>query len=174
MKTKSIIAALICLITVSCEKNNNDNKVEIGKGFEIYLTVEPYAHNLYQDYGNIDFDTVLLSDKPILRYNDLKTYDTIVHKLTLNISHDSLKIGAAGVYGQMFVVTIDKDPVYCGFKWPVISSVPCNWVYIEEPYQELDGLNDNELIISFSSEQYTDPRLDKRITDRLKADKKIK
>jgi hypothetical protein len=74
----------------------------------------------------------------------------------------------------MFAITIDKNPVYCGFKWPVISSVPCNWVYIEEPYSELDNLKDNELILSFSSESFSDPRNDKRIVDRLLQDGKIK
>ena len=126
------------------------------------------------DYGTVDFDTILLLDTPILRYNDLKKYDTLTHKLTLGISHDSLKIGDASVYGRMFVVTIDQEPIYCGFKWPVISSIPCNWVYIEEPYEDLDNLNNNEIVISFSSEQYIDPRLDRRIVDRLKQDGKIK
>lgn len=173
MKTELIIAILISLLTIACE-NSDDKSFAIGEGFEIYLTVTPFSHNLYMDYSTVNFDTILLSDTPILRYNDLKKYDTITHKLTLGISHDALKIGDAGVYGKMFVVTIDKKPIYCGFKWPVISSIPCNWVYIEEPYANLDNLNDNEIVFSFVSEEYADPRLDKRIVDRLKADGKIK
>ena len=174
MKTKLTLITLICLIIISCEKSNDYNKFDLGTGIELYLTVKPYSHNLYKDYGLINFDTILLSDKPFLRYNDLIKYDTITHKLTLGISHDSLKIGDAGVYGRMFVVTIDKKPIYCGFKWPVYSSVPCNWIFIEEPYQSLDNLNDNEIVISFNSSVYKDPRLDKRIVERLKNDGKIK
>lgn len=174
MKTKLTIAVLIGLLIISCKKNNDDHNVEIGKGFEIYLTVIPYSHNLYMDYSTVDFDTILLSATPILRYNDLNKYDTITHKLTLGISHDSLNIGDAGVYGRMFVVTIDKTPIYCGFNWPVISSIPCNWVFIKEPYTDLDNLNDNEIVISFVSEEYFDPRLDSRIVDRLKIDGKLK
>jgi len=174
MKTKLTIITLICLIVISCDKHNDDNKFDIGKGFELYLTVTPYSHNLYKDYSNINFDTILLANKPFLRYNDLIKYDTITNKLTLGISHDSLKIGNAGVYGRMFVVTIDKEPIYCGFKWPLFSSVPCNWVFIEEPYKSLDNLNDNEIVISFNSSVYKDPRMDKRIIGRLKTDGKIK
>ena len=174
MKTKLTIIILINVFAVSCEKDNIDKKFEIGNGVEFYLTVTPYSHNLYMDYSTVDFDTILLSDNPILRYNDFNKYDSITHKLTLGISHDSLKIGDAGVYGRMFVVTVDKNPIYCGFKWPVISSIPCNWVYIEEPYADLDNLNDNEIIISFSSQEYADPRLDERIVARLKNDGKIK
>jgi hypothetical protein len=173
MKTKINLTVLISLLIMSCEKDGNKS-FAIGEGFEIYSTETYYIHNLEMDYGTVDFDTILLLDTPILRYNDLKKYDTLTHKLTLGISHDSLKIGDASVYGRMFVVTIDQEPIYCGFKWPVISSIPCNWVYIEEPYEDLDNLNNNEIVISFSSEQYIDPRLDRRIVDRLKQDGKIK
>jgi len=173
MKTKITLTILIVLLLISCDKDNNDNHIPIDKGLEIYLTETLYSHNLEMNYSIVDFDTIVLSDTPILCYNDLLKYDTINHKLTLGISHDSLNIGDAGVYGRMFVVTIDKTPIYCGFKWPVISSIPCNWIYIMEPYEELDNLNDNEIVISFVSEIYIDPRLDKRIIDRLKIDGKI-
>lgn len=174
MKTKITIIAAFCIFFVACEKVNTDSEFPIGKGFEIYLTEYPYIDNLDMDYSKIDFDTISLSDSPILQYNDLLNYDTITHKLTLAITHDALNIGDAGVYGRMFVVTIDKVPVYCGFKWIVISSIPCNWVYIEEPYQELDNLGNKEIVIRFNSWQYNDPRLDNRIIDRLKKDGKIR
>jgi hypothetical protein len=173
MKMQLFMACLLSLLILageSCTKNNN---YEIGEGFEIYLTVTPYADNLYLDYSTVDFDTVQLEEIPILRYNDLVSYDTLTHKLTLEIPHDSLKIGDAGVYGRMFVVTVDSDPIYCGFKWPVFSSVMCNWVFIEQPFTDLDTLTDNEIVISYVSNEYPDPRLDKRIVDRLKADGKI-
>ena len=173
MKTPLIVTILITLLIMSCEKKDN-NRYDIGEGFEIYITKTPYSHNLYLDYSKVDFDSILLSDLPIFRYNDLIKYDTLTHKLTLAVSHDSIKFANAGVYGSMFVTTIDKVPIYCGFYWPVYSSVPCNWVYIEQPYYDLDRLDDKELVISFSSEHYTDPRLDRRIVNRLIKDRKIK
>lgn len=172
MKTILSTTVLISILFFSCIKNNDD-KIEIGKGFEIYLTAKPYSHNLKKDYSSVNFDTIVLSNTPILQYKDLQRYDTVNHKLTLSFSHDSLKISDAGVYGRMFVVTIDKKPIYCGFKWPVISSIPCGWVFIEEPYEILDNLNENEIVISFVSKKYADPRLDKRIVERLKSDGKL-
>lgn len=168
----TLLAALLSPVNLSCDKIHCDN-CAVGEGFEIYLTVIPYADNHALDYGKVDFDTILLEAKPILRYNDLLKYNTLTHKLTLGISHDALHIGDAGVYGRMFVVTVDSKPIYCGFKWPVFSSVPCNWVFIEEPYAGLHNLKDNEIVISFVSTQYDDPRSDKRIVDRLRADGKI-
>jgi hypothetical protein len=57
-------------------------------------------------------------------------------------------------------------------------SMPCNWVYILEPIYQSDSLEDNEVIISFHYnsdywQKYPDPRLDPRIVERLKADRKI-
>ncbi|MFH0761938.1 MAG: hypothetical protein V2A67_10590 [Bacteroidota bacterium] len=172
MKTKLLLASAFAFLTmasVSCMKDRFD----VGEGFEIYLTVTPYSDNLSIDYSQVDLDTFLLQDTPILRYNDLLKYDTITHTLTLGISHDSLEVGNASVYGRMFMVTVDSKPIYCGFKWPVYSSVAPNWVFIEEPFEALDSLNDNEIIIKFMSDELTDPRLDKRIVDKLKADGKI-
>lgn len=172
MKTKLTIAIIICATLMSCKKGHH--YTEIGNGFEIYLTEKLYTCNSEMDYSSIDFDTISLSKEPILRYDDLISYDSATHKLTLGVSHDSLKIGDTGVYGSMFVVTIDKKPVYCGFKWSVISSIPCNWIFIQEPYEELDKLKDNELILSYSHQNPKDPRLDSRILDRLIKDGKIK
>ena len=165
------MAVLISFLIISCD---NTNDIKIGNGLEIYLTKTAYSSNLQKDYSSMSLDTVALLPEPILMYKDILSYDTLAHKLTLAISHDSLKIGQASVYGRMFIVTIDKKPIYCGFKWPVISSVPCNWIYIEEPYEALDNLKNNEIVISFQTNQYTDPRNDKRIIDRLKKDGKLK
>lgn len=126
MSIRTLIITLICTNLLSCE-TDPERTVEIGNGIEIYLTETPYTNQLDIDYSTMDFDTIVLSDIPVLRYNDIQNYDTVSHKVTLGISHDQLNIGDAGVYGRMFVVTVDKQPIYCGFKWPVISSVPCNW-----------------------------------------------
>ena len=177
MRTKFIFAFLIVTFILSCKKENEFIMVPNNNGFEIYMTVKPHTNNLKVDYSKVDFDTIVLYDKPIIRYQDLISYDTIKHILKLGISHDSLDFHVA-VTGRMFVLTIDKIPIYCGFLWPVTSSIPCNWVYILEPHESLDHLNDNEIVISFMStinkEPAKDPRLDKRIIDRLTKDKKIK
>jgi hypothetical protein len=172
MTIRILITTIICLKLLSCE-TGPERTVEIGNGIEIFLTETPYTNQLDINYSTMDFDTIVLSDIPMLRYNDIQYYDTLSHKVTLGVSHDRLNIGDAGIYGRMFVVTVDKQPIYCGFKWPVISSVPCNWVSIQEPIVELDQLKDNEIVISFAQGGQTDPRMDTRLIDRLKADGKI-
>lgn len=41
------------------------------------------------------------------------------------------------------------------------------------PIIELDNLKDNEIVISFAQGGKTDPRMDSRLIDRLRADGKI-
>jgi hypothetical protein len=175
MKTKLILIVLISLLIISCEKNDK-NSFAIGEGFEIYLTETYYAYNVDMDYSTVDFDSILLSDIPILRYNDLKNYDTITHKLTLCISNDFIK---SEDHFLMFVVTINKVPIYCGFinflpEPPNVLPPPIYWVYIQVPLIDSNNSNNNEIVISFGSTEFPDPRLDRRIVDRLKVDEKIK
>ena len=181
MKTHLITIVLIGLLIVSCECN--DDETQSSAGIEIYRTDTTYFHDIQKDYTTLDLDTIALEDTPLLRYEDLIKYDTSSHKLTMGFSHDSLKINTFFEnfdvqYGSMFMVTLDNDPIYCGWFWSGHISRPCNWVYILEPVYELDSLEDNEIIIGFNYnsdywQKYPDPRLDPRIIERLAKDGKI-
>ncbi len=180
MKTHLTILVLIGFLIISCECNNDD--IQPGAGFEIYKVDTTYFHDSNIDNSTLDLDTFALKDTPILRYEDLIKYDTSSHKLTIGISHDSLTIkwssNAYINFGSMFMVTLDKEPIYCGWFWSVSNSKLCNWVHIEEPYYEFDSLEENEVVMSFRYEserwqKYPDPRLDPRIVERLAKDGKI-
>ncbi|MFA6403390.1 MAG: hypothetical protein WCX31_17470 [Salinivirgaceae bacterium] len=173
MKNKLVIPLLISLAVISCKKEIEEINYPIGDGFEIYSTKTPYSYYDSADYSMIDLDTILISDTPILRYNDLKKYDTTNHILSLRIS-DACFISFDTIPRQMFVVTINKEPIYFGFKRyvkapPYVIAPPINWVYIDIPLDQ----SSNDIIISFIGEEYSDPRLDKRIVDRLIVDGKI-
>ena len=180
MKTHLTLLLSIGLLIISCDRNNDD--MQLGAGFEIYKVDTTYFHYSNNDYSTLDLDTIALKDTPILRYEDLIKYDTCSHKLTIGISHDSLKItwssNSDQNFGSMFMVTLDSEPIYCGWFVPGFWSNPCNWVHIEEPIYEFDSLEDNEVVISFRYEserwqKYPDPRLDPRIVERLAKDGKI-
>jgi hypothetical protein len=166
---------------MSCEKDNNNNPLP-GAGFEIYKVDTTYIHISYYDYSLLDLDTFALEEAPILRYEDLLKYDTGHHKMTLGISHDSLTIKWSGNayinFGSMFMVTLDEEPIYCGWFTSGQWSKACNWVHIKAPNYKFDSLEDNEVVISFRYEserwhKYPDPRLDPRIVERLARDGKI-
>jgi hypothetical protein len=115
----------------------------------------------------IDFGTILLSDTPILRYNDLKKYDTISHKLSLGIS-DHCFTNVDTIQMQMFVVTINKEPIYVGFRRfvmepPYALAPTVDWVYINIALDK----SSNDIYIGFEGEEDSDPRLgfEKLLTD---------
>jgi len=168
-----MLLVLIGLAAVSCEKNSDVKSYPDGEGFEIYLPDSAYRYNAYTDYGNVDFDTILLQKTPAIRYNDVIKYDTLDHSITLggfkNYSH-------IGEPGHMFVVTMNKLPIYCGFfhsSGPIGSSPPAP-IYGEFIWIPIH----NKLYIGFESAWYaipqTDKRMDRRIIDRLIVDGKIK
>ncbi|MEN8229181.1 MAG: hypothetical protein ABFS38_13565 [Bacteroidota bacterium] len=179
MKTHLTIPVLIGLLLISCDCNDDD--IQPNAGFEIFRVDTPYFHDIQKDYSTLDLDTIALEETPLLRYDDILKYDTGSHKLTLGISHDSLKIMELSFdekYSSMFMVTLDNDPIYCGWFWNGGFSRPVNWVYIDEPHYEIDSLEDNEIDIKFHYQsdywqKDPDPRLNPRIFERLAKDGKI-
>lgn len=153
--------SLMALVLLSCTDDSNIDSLTTSD-FEIYLTESHLSYSSSIDYGDIDLDTIVLKDSPFLSTNDIKSYDTVHHILNLKKSKRELDYPASSVYGHMFVVLIDKNPVYCGFFWSLLSSVPCNWIMIEEP-NESDGLTETQLQINLgypndSHFQGVDPR----------------
>jgi len=152
--TTHLTIFVIGLLLISCDCNNNE--VQLGAGFEIYKVDTTYIHRSHYDYSLLDLDTFALEEAPILRYEDLLKYDMGLHKMTLGISHDSLTIKWSSNpyinFGSMFMVTLDEEPIYCGWFTSGHWSNPCNWVHIKAPYYEFDSLEDNEVVISFRYE----------------------
>ena len=160
------------LLILSCTKNTTIS-TDIGEGIEIYLTKIPMTNDYTINYSKINLDTLSLLETPLLLYDDIKTYEKSSHMLSLNISSEKLNVPITSVYGRMFVVTLNKVPIYCGFKWPLISSATCSYVFIVDPLEEVDGLESNQIQIQFTNPKFTDPRSDPRILDRLRKDGKL-
>lgn len=170
-----MLLVLVGLTAVSCEKNSDVKSYPIGEGLEIYEPDSAYHYNAYTDYGNVDFDTILLQKTPVITYNDVIKYDTLDYVITLGNFKNYSHIGASR---GMFVVTMNKLPIYCGFFYSTgpgpIGSSPAAPVYGEFIYIPIH----NKLYIGFNSAWYAipqkDKRMDRRIIDRLMVDGKIK
>jgi hypothetical protein len=163
-----IMLSLMTFMQLSCSDESNIDFVN-STDFEIFLTKNQISYNSLFDYSKINLDTIDLSDTPFLTMDDIESYDTVNHIINLKKSKDNLDFPSYGVFGQMFVVTVDKVPIYCGFFWSIMSSVPCNWIFIEDTI-ELNGLTDDQIQISagypnLSHFHGIDPRNDSMITD---------
>jgi hypothetical protein len=172
MKKNSVFVILICSLFFNCTKNATSKSWNIGEGVEIYLTKIPKTNDYSIDYINLKLDTIALEGLPIIRYNDIKSYKKSAHTITLNINSDEVNSDIKSVFGRMFIITVDKKPIYCGFMWPLTSSATCSHVFILEKLVGADG-NKNEITINFTNPSYPDPRSDVRIIDRLKKDEKL-
>jgi len=179
----SIILLLVFLIgcdriydiITNPEKKSDDRSDE---GLCIYLTEIEHTSDL--TYQFVDVQKVPIIGKPIISYNDIISYDTTAHILSLLYNRDSLenRIAPIGVYGKPFLVTLDSTKIYGGWFWTPISSIPCHWVVIE-PDCLFDSLETNEirLKLGYPNESYfkgIDPRNNKKIFDRLIKDGKAR
>jgi hypothetical protein len=173
MNVTSILIFLISSIVLGCTDTSSNLSTEIGEGIEIYLTKSAKANDYNIDYDKLRLDTFTLQDIPVLKYGDIIKYNPSSHTMTLRFSSDNLEVDIRSVYGSMFIVTLDKKPIYCGFFWPLISSATCSHVFILENWPDPDGKFSKKIIFNFSNISSQDPRNDARIIERLKKDGKL-
>jgi hypothetical protein len=168
MKTFIQLSAVLVIILTglfSCtEKSENDGAnryLEIDgldpDAFAIYLAKNPVPYNNSTDYSSFDINTVELADVPLLTSSAIESYDSVDHIISLKEQNSLLSVPSTSVQGQMFVVTLNKKPVYCGFLWPIYSSVGCSWITIEYPFG-INGLENEQIQIREGWSNENDPR----------------
>jgi hypothetical protein len=172
MKNKISHFAILVFFICSCHKEDIQ-KHNIGQGFEIYIPKKD-IHSIWgADYSTFNIDTIKLQEIPVLRYDDILKYDTANHTITLPFSKNQLLFKSTSVHGNMFVATLDKKPIYCGFYWPSISSVPTTWVNIFDVNFPPENATEKKVVIDFTSPKQKDPRKNDTLIARLKQDSKI-
>jgi hypothetical protein len=158
------------ILQLGCNKTTNS--AEIGEGMEIYLTKSPKTNDYSIDYNKLKIDTIELDPLPIIKYNEITSYSKASHTMKLSINTDEVKSDIKSVYGRMFILTLDKKPIYCGFMWPLVSSATCSHVFI---FDKLVGPNGEKNImkIKFTNPTYFDPRSNSKLMSRLRDDNKL-
>jgi len=158
--------------------DSSDSKdIPARSGFAIYIAKNYTPDNSSIDYGSIRLDTIELIETPFLTGSQIESYDSTNHVINLKQSKFNLAFPRTGVIGQLFVVFANNEPVYCGFFWSAISSIPCNWIFIEDPIEN-NGLTEKQIRISAgypdpSHFKGLDPRNDSRIIDYFKNQGKL-
>jgi hypothetical protein len=105
-----------------------------GEGFAVYLAKD----NLLPEQMP-PLDQIVLAEQPIINLNDIVQYDEINQTMDLTISaYQRLTSLHPSVYGQPFVVCVDKKPIYWGAFMSLISSVTFNGVTIILPLPSKD------------------------------------
>lgn len=158
----------LVLFFVSCKNSVVDNtETNENSGLNIFETDIKITSDL--TYQNFDLETADITGEPLISSDQIISYDTTNHALTLSFSRDSLKtkIGHFGVHGKPFIVTLDSQKIYGGWFWAPISSVPCHSVVImpDDPFDSLT-VHEIRIKLGYPSKDHfegSDPRKDRRI-----------
>lgn len=116
------ITAVIIAITILL---SGCNKAE-SEGFAIYLTKGDIPPDRMEILSHIE-----IADEPVISIQDIVTYDARTHEIELTDAafarFSELEIP---VEGKSFLVCVDKQPVYWGAFWTLISSISFDGVTI--------------------------------------------
>jgi hypothetical protein len=112
----------VCLLVGSCSYPQNE-------GFAIYLTKDDVPPAKMEMLSHVD-----IAEKPVIGIDDIITYDTGTHEITLtDDAYERITKLEVPVQGTSFLVCVDKAPVYWGAFWVGFSSLSFDGVTIWKP-----------------------------------------
>jgi len=100
-----------------------------GEGFAIYLTMQEITTSEISSINQMELENV-----PIVSIEDIVSYNLPAHEimLTTEATESFLELSVP-VNGKVFVVCVDRQPIYWGAFWTPISSISFDGVTILKP-----------------------------------------
>jgi hypothetical protein len=125
MHTAYVIVALLILSFTACENCDCD----VGGEVEFYLLD---AYETLDESPEIDLSTVVLQEVPVLRYDDLKSYNTKEYYFKLTEEgRERIEGMDHSVAGVAFVIAANDELIYTGYFLPSYSSLGLQWFVID-------------------------------------------
>lgn len=125
--------AIVAILSASCEKKNT---IQEGK-INIYLLSD---HESLDPLWEIDENTILPEENPIIRYEDILSYDPKTHVFKISSSaQESMEFGESSIHARPFVLVGDKEYIYTGYFWASYSSAICPWLIIDPIHAQYAG-----------------------------------
>jgi hypothetical protein len=138
-----------------------------NEGFAIYLTKGDIPPAQMEALSHVD-----IVEQPVITLNDIISYNTTNHEITLTENGIKNITGLRpGVYGQSFLVCVNKSPIYWGAFWTPVSSVSFSGVTIEIPLLNSGGANTIKISLGYPGESFyrgEDPRNNATVLESLK------
>lgn len=168
MNNRTAVYTVIFILLVgliSCEKYDRN----IEGNINVFLLEE---YNKSENSSQILSDGIVLSDAPLLYYDDLLEYNAndYAFKLTPEAS-DKL----TDLFGSAFAVTLGTEIIYTGYFWSSLSSQIVDWLIVEL----LKAETDDEMVVQLGYPGVIDgwiipdKRNDKRILSVFARDDKL-
>ena len=122
----SILLAILTISSAAC----NEPQAESQEGFAIYLTRDDIHPAQMEALSHVN-----IANQPIVSIHDIITYDAQSHEIVLtNEAFERISQLEVPVSGKSFLVCVDKEPVYWGAFWTLISSISFDGVTIWKPF----------------------------------------
>jgi hypothetical protein len=140
-----------------------------GEGFAIYLTRDGVPVDRMEMMSHVE-----IADTPVIGPDDLVAYDWDTHEMTLTPeAYQRLTELHPPMNGIAFVACVDRQPVYRGAFWTLVSSYwyPLPAVIYVDPFMSDDPAHQAVQIRSGASD---DPRSNPVIRNALEAAGKLK
>ncbi len=159
LKVTPFIIVVIFLLYSSFTNRNEE-------GFAIYLTKDDIDPTQIPILSHVE-----INNQPIISLKDIIEYDSNTHEIALTpkafIRISNLEVP---VKGKIFMVCVDKEPIYAGAFWTPISSISFDGVTIWKPLIS-DESNIIKLELGYPSPDFyggEDPRVNVKIMESLK------
>ena len=118
MKKLALFVILVALLLISLV-GGGCNPPQ-GEGFAIYLTAQELSVG---DMRQVALSEVQLADKPLISVNDIVSYSKETHEIELTPDAYALvKQLRLPMTGTVFIVCVDRKPIYWGLFWSIASS----------------------------------------------------
>jgi hypothetical protein len=161
--------ALLLIFGSSCEKQKPGVEGEIG----IHLL----SHQQTLDpLWEVDENTLTTEDIPLIRYEDILSYDPEKHIFRISSdAREGLKGQEMDLHNRAFAVKADEELIYTGYFWASFSSSICPWLTIDPIHAAYTGELRVELGYPGWMEEMRIPdrRNDRRVLDILRRDGKL-
>jgi hypothetical protein len=169
MRLLLLTLAFLIVLSVSCEEKNTIHE----GGIHIYLLSD---HESLDPLWEIDESTIVPEESPVIRYEDILSYDPKSYVFKISSSaQESLKGKESSIHSRPFVLVANKEYIYTGYFWAAYSSAICPWLTIDPIHAQYTGELKTELGYPGLMEGMSIPdrRNDGRILSILRHDQKL-
>ena len=164
MKVRIYLILALALLLVAAGCTMPEDELPEGEGFAIYLLAEDIPKSEMPPLSDVE-----LADEPFISLEDIVSYQQTTHEIELTVTAIEKFSGLdVPTSGKVFVVCVNREPIYWGAFWSWISSelypgvtayvypfITLNTIQLRFGYSNMEG---------FDGE---DPRSDPRIMQSL-------
>ena len=173
MKGRIYLILALALLLAVCGCTVPKDELPEGEGFAIYLLAEDIPASGMPPLSNVE-----LADEPFISLKDIISYKQTTHEIEL-AETASQRVAELEVplSGKVFVVCVNRQPVYWGAFWTPISSMSFDGITIWILTPLFPSENVIHITLGYPSEGYysgEDPRSDTRIMQSLEQTGKLR